>query len=289
MAGYPEGASDFEGIPKQTKNKQQTIFCFRIEQVRQQQDQRKQYCHGLDAWPQHLVQCLGYERLSGLFAFRIRGIRFYTDYSGIECPKFGVKAQDVCGLHSLCCARGENTTGHYCVRDRVLELVHLADSSAVTKVRQLFPDTPNLRPAGIFKAAALPGRMAALDVGICCPDASGAGSDCCDSMFHSKVDKYRVYLDAQSDFEYRPLVFSCYGRVHPEAVAIFETLARSAARKHGVIDHKGLLARLYRNIGVEIWKRAASMVYDCMPKLQDDECELLSGRDLVFPFVAEKH
>ena len=24
-----------------------------------------------------------------MYYFRVRGIRFYTDYSGIECPKFG--------------------------------------------------------------------------------------------------------------------------------------------------------------------------------------------------------
>ena len=34
--------------------------------------------------------------------------------------------------------------------------------------------------------------------------------------------------------------------------AILDTLAKGAARKHGVIDYKGLLARLHRNIGVEI-------------------------------------
>ena len=170
----------------------------------------------------------------------------------------------------------------------MLELVHLADSSAVTEIRQLFSDAPNLRPADIFTAAALPGRMTALDIGICCPDACNAGIDCCDSMFHSKVDKYRRHLDAQNDFEYRPLVFSCYGRVHPEAISIFETLARTAARKHGVIDHKGLLARLYRNISVEIWRRAALMVYDCMPKLQDDERDFLSGCDPVFSLAADR-
>ena len=91
----------------------------------------------------------------------------------------------------------------------------------------------------------------------------------------------------QNEFEYRPLVFSCYGRVHPEAVAIFRTLAQVAARKHGVIDSQGLLARLYRNVGVEIWRRVASMVYDCMPKLHDDERDFLCGCDPIFPLVAD--
>ena len=71
---------------------------------------------------------------------------------------------------------------------------------------------------------------------------------------------------------------SCYGRVHPEARATLVSLAKSAARRHGVIDVKGFLARLYRNISVEIWRRVASMVYDCMPKLRDSESEPLHGR-----------
>ena len=59
-------------------------------------------------------------------------------------------------------------------------------------------------------------------------------------------------------------------------MAVFNTLAQKAARKHGVIDFKGLLARLHRNIGVEIWRRVASMLYDCMPKLCDRDEEYLN-------------
>ena len=106
-------------------------------------------------------------------------------------------------------------------------------------------------------------------------------------MYNSKINKYSQHLRLQHEFEYRPLVFSCYGRVHPEAVAIFRTLAQVAARKHGVIDSKGLLARLYRNVGVEIWRRAASMVYDCMPKVHESECEFLHGRDPTIQLASE--
>ena len=221
-----------------------------------------------------------------LIALKIRlGVPFLV--ACVDCPKGVVKVQDVCGLHRLCCARGESTKGHYCVRDRALELVHLADSSAVTEIRNLFPDAPNLRPADIFTVAALPGRMTALDIGICSPDACNAGLDCCDSMYSAKIDKYSQHLRLQNEFEYRPLVFSCYGRVRPEAVAIFRTLAQVAARKHGVIDSQGLLARLYRNVGVEIWRRAACMVYDCMPKTHDSEREFLHGRDPTVQLASE--
>ena len=61
-------------------------------------------------------------------------------------------------------------------------------------------------------------------------------------------------------------MFSCYGRVHPEVVAIFRMMAQVAARKHALFDSKGLLTRLYRNIGVEIRRRATSIVYENMLK-----------------------
>ena len=124
----------------------------------------------------------------------------------MNCPRCVVKTSDVYGLHGLLCARGESTKGHYRVRDCARELTHLVDSSVVTEIRSRFPSHPNVRPADLFTYAALPGRMAALDVGICCPDACGAGLDFCDSMYAAKVAKYSLLLDAQDDFVYRPLV-----------------------------------------------------------------------------------
>lgn len=106
-------------------------------------------------------------------------------------------------------------------------------------------------------------------------------------MYCVKVAKFRSHLQLQYEFEYRPLVFSCYGRVHPEACSILKTLAKGAARWHGVIDFKGLLARVYRNISVEIWRCAASMGYDCIPKLYDYESDFLHGRDLTVVLVSD--
>ena len=154
-------------------------------------------------------------------------------------------------LHSLCCARSASTKGHYVVRDRILELTHLADPTAITEAKDLIPTAPSLRPADILTTAALPGRLAALDIGICSPDACKAGIDCCDSMYESKCSKYSIPMARTIDleFEYRPLVFSCYGRVHPEGQAILKTLAQVAARRRGVFNYEVLLARAHRNIG----------------------------------------
>ena len=60
------------------------------------------------------------------------------------------------------------------------------------------------------------------------------------------------------DFVDCPLIFSCYGRVHLEAQNVLTTIAQGAARRREVIDYKSLLARVYRKVGVEIWRRLAS-------------------------------
>lgn len=159
-----------------------------------------------------------------------------------------------------CVARkGESRKGHYSVRDCVLELTHLADPSSETEVRALFPDAPTLRPADIYTCAALPGRMAALDIGICRPDVCKAGEDRCDSMYRDKIKRYNQFLVGRTGpgFDYCPLVFSCYGRVHLEFMSILQNIAQGVARRRGLLDFRGFIARARRNVGVAIWKRVA--------------------------------
>ena len=124
-------------------------------------------------------------------------------------------------------AAPEGTKGHYDVRNAVLPLVHLADPSAVTEVTALIPDAPALRPADIYTESALPGGQAALDVGICSPDASGAGDDCCAAMWEKKRRHYGDHLEdmARRGLRYVPLVFSCYGRVHADSDTELERIA----------------------------------------------------------------
>ena len=100
-------------------------------------------------------------------------------------------------------------------------------------------------------------------------------------MHDKKVTKYRAHLSGQNgdDFVYCPLVFSYYGRVHPECSSILRILAQGAARKRGILDYKGLLSRIHRNIGVAIWRRAAAMVHNCAPSINDSQRNLLNGRE----------
>ena len=201
----------------------------------------------------------------------------------IACPKCGNAILNRSCSHALSCigALGESTRGHNRSRDSLLNLVHLADSSAETEVSGLIPDAPTLRPADIFTSAALPGCQAALDIGIMSPDATGAGADCCEAMFQRKLGTYESYLpqlEAQG-IQYKPVVFSCYGRLHPEAASIIEAVSKQAARRRGFGDHRLLLRRAHAAIGVQIWRRAAAMIRICLPRLTPEGASLMFGAD----------
>ena len=205
------------------------------------------------------------------------------------CPRCGNAVLGSSCAHALNCARGECNKGHYKVVDAVLQLVNVADSNADTEERELIPSAPTLRPADIFSEAAIPGCRAALDVGVTSPNATGAGADCCEAMFQTKLDFYRPHfaeLSAQ-DIRYMPLVFSSYGRMHPQAQANLETVARTAARKRGFGDHRLLLRRATGRIGVAIWRRAAAMVRSCLPQLSAEEAALAYGEDPAGEFDIE--
>ena len=62
-------------------------------------------------------------------------------------------------------------------------------------------------------------------------------------------------------------------------MSILRNIAQGAARRRGLLDFRGLLARVLRNIGVAIWRRAALMVHDCAPKFVDSESTLLDSHE----------
>ena len=125
----------------------------------------------------------------------------------------------------------------------------------------------------------MPGCQAALDIGICSPDAAGAGNDCCEPMFQRKLGTYEAHLDdmASRNLLYKPLIFSCYGRPHPESYNTLELIAKQAARRHGVVDYRSILRRSMACISVQIWQRAACMIHSCVPNLEPETLSLLFG------------
>ena len=155
------------------------------------------------------------------------------------------------------------------MRDSVHELVSLADPSAATEVEGLIPSAPARRPADILTSAALPGSLAALDIGVCSPDAVGAGPDCVEAMRRRKEGEYGPHLEelAEQGILYWPLCFSAQGRVRPDATALLTKMAKRAARRRGLADHRLLLRRAMVKVGAAIPRRAAKMVFACLPRL----------------------
>ena len=166
------------------------------------------------------------------------------------------------------------------MRDAVLVLAHLADPTAAVESIGLIPSAPALRPADILTSAALPGRMAALDIGVTNPDAAGAGDDCCDAMYNKKRADYAAYLpelEVRVGIAYRPMVWSASGRTHPEAEAMLRSMATLAARRRGLLDHRLILRRVRAAIGVALVRRAVRMASACTPNLDGGEVHALLG------------
>ena len=105
-------------------------------------------------------------------------------------------------------------------------------------------------------------KMAALDVGVTSPDAAGAGDDCTHAMVVEKQYTYAPHLDAirRAGMQYQPMVWSAYGRPHPDATQVLVTMARAVARRRGSGNFRGLARRWAARIATEIWRRAAKQV-----------------------------
>ena len=145
------------------------------------------------------------------------------------CARCGERLDSQC-RHALRCALGPATRGHNRVRDTLLGLASLADNNAATEVRGLVASAPSLRPADLLTSAAF-GKMVAFDVGIANPAARTVGEDACVSMVDRKLNDYAPYME-----EFRPMVWSCWGRPHTDACSAVRSMAQSAARRHGAVQ-----------------------------------------------------
>ena len=192
---------------------------------------------------------------------------------GMLCARCGCPL-DRKGHHSLRCAPGASTQGHNRVKDTILGLASLADGAAATEVPGLIASAPLLRPADVLTTAAC-GRLTALDVGIANPEARTAGVDAAASMVRRKREDYAAYVDelADDDIEYRPVVWTCWGRPHVDALTTLRGMASAAARKHGAVSPEEIFRRANRAVGTQIWKRAARMVLACLPPMAADDLD----------------
>ena len=181
------------------------------------------------------------------------------------CGRCGVSMLDASAFHALCCANA--VVGHNDVRNELHVAARSCDPSAEIEPLGLIPSHPTLRPADVFTSAALPGRLAALDVGVTSPDAAGAGADCTVSMVATKQSNYSAHKAEleREGIEYLPVVWSAYGRPHPDASRVLLTLARTTARRRGEASFRGLARRWAARITAAIWRRRANMVLACWP------------------------
>jgi len=140
---------------------------------------------------------------------------------------------DTSGSHALCCALGEATRGHNAVRNSLHETTKSGDSSAETEPLGLIPSVATLRPADVFTSAAAPGRLSALDVGICSPEAADVGADRTESTKLRRLPDFAPHLSAleRQSIVYTPVNWSCFGRPHSAITAALRNMCRQAARR----------------------------------------------------------
>ena len=76
---------------------------------------------------------------------------------------------------------------------------------------------------------------------------------------------------------YKPLVFAAFGRLHSECSLILESLARCAARRRGLRDHRLILSQTHASIAVILVRRAVHMVRHRLPSVHEEDVDLMIG------------
>ena len=130
----------------------------------------------------------------------------------------------------------------------------------------LIPGT-DLRPADILTSA-LGNAYTALDVSICSPHASEAGTECTQSRVEAKLETLPApHLAAllRQNISYTPIVWSAYGRPHPDTLTVLRSLSKSIARKRNIASADVVFRRLHSSITLEIWRRSARQIRTCWP------------------------
>ena len=73
------------------------------------------------------------------------------------------------------------------------------------------------------------------------------------------------------------MVWSAFGRAHPETQVMLSAMAVQAARRRGLRDHRLILRRARGAIGVQLVRRAVSMLLGFIPRLETEEERALFG------------
>ena len=183
------------------------------------------------------------------------------------CGSCGHVLLDCAGGHASCCAPGEATRKHHAVRDVIFEFSKTADDATEREPQDLVPSRPGLRPADVLSSAAIPGRVAALDVGVASPFSPSAGTDAAAHMFARKTGEREAIAGdlAKLNIVYRPVVFTTFGRPHAAASETLRYMARRVARRRGGASRKAILSQMEGAISVALARGAARMSLACWP------------------------
>ena len=202
-------------------------------------------------------------------AARMRSVRFRLGCAGpaepITCAACNSGLLDTGAAHASCCALGEATRGHNAVSSLIHAAAQQCDHTSEMEVPGLIPGT-DLRPADVLTSA-LGNAYTALDVSICSPHASEAGVDCTQFRVQAKLEHYGPHLAAllRQNISYTPIVWSAYGRPHPDTLTVLRSLSKSIARKRNIASAEVVFHRLHSSITLEIWRRSARQVRACWP------------------------
>ena len=84
-------------------------------------------------------------------------------------------------------------------------------------------------------------------------------------------------LEVVQGTAYLPMVWSAFGRAHPDAQVMLAAMAAQAARRRGLRDQRLILRRVCGAIGVALVRRSVHMVLACTPHLDAEEERVLFG------------
>ena len=103
------------------------------------------------------------------------------------------------------------------------------------------------------------------------PTSADAGGDATERYKQYKLQKYARY-DAElrgQGIAYAPLIWTAWGRQHPDATAVMKALAARAARRKGLTARGDILAASRLAISLALQARAARMVMRCHRAAED--------------------
>ena len=197
----------------------------------------------------------------------VDSVRFRLGCAGpaepITCAACISGILDTGAAHASCCALSEATRGHNAVSSLIHAAAQQCDHTSEMEVPGLIPGT-DLRPADILTSA-LGNAYTALDVSICSPHASEAGTDCTQSTMEAKLEYYGPHLAAPSSPEHL---------LHPDCVECLCPDTLTVLRKRNIASAEVVFHRLHSTSARQI--RTCWPVTD-LPANLDLDISLLSG------------